>query len=545
MKRSTAAFLAALILLFAAPRAGAQDAGNGGRHPYTIPHVLRYATDSDITGLNPFFSDELVVTWLSDLTMAWFVRYDHSNKPIPELLTVIPTKANGGISPDGKTFTWHLRRDAKWSDGVPFTADDVIFSVHAVLNPANNVISRDGWDLIQSVEAPDKYTVVMHMKQPYSAFLSTFFSTGGANPCLIPKHILGSLPDINHADYNSKPIGIGPFVYKDWKRGESVELVPNDNYFRGKPKLQRIIYKLIPDRNTVLTQLQTHEIDLWITVPAAYADRVKAISGVVLAKQPSYGYNHIDFNLSKPVVADAAVRQALRLATDRKTILEKIFRGYGRLQEEPISIAHPMHSSTFPLVPFDLAKANALLDAAGWKRGTDGVRSKNGVRLTLDFVLSSGSPDADAMVEMIRPWWQSIGVDMSSVHRYLPSMLFNTYQNGGILYAGKFDATTFAWFTTATGDQENLYGCTKVPPNGQNLLHYCNKQVDAAMAKFKVTYDLDEQRKLDQTVMTAIVHDAPTFVLIGREDLFGYNSDLKGFNPNQVSAFDDFMNVDI
>ena len=118
------------------------------------------------------------------------VRWDQNNNPYPELATEIPTQANGGVSKDGLTITYHLRKGVKWADGVPFDADDVVFSTKVVLNTANDEIGRLGWDQIASVSEPDKYTVVYHMKKPYSPFVETFFSTAGANPCILPKHLL-------------------------------------------------------------------------------------------------------------------------------------------------------------------------------------------------------------------------------------------------------------------------------------------------------------------------------------------------------------------
>jgi len=224
--------------------------------------VLVYGDGQNFTSLNPHLYTATSLSNLSSLTMAYLVRYGHDNKPIPELATIVPTQENGGISKDGKTITWHLRQGVRWSDGAPFDADDVVFSTQAVLNPKNNEVGRDGWDLIAKIDEPDKYTVVYHMKKPYASYLPGFFGSAGANPCIIPKHILGKLPDINTAPYNAKPVGIGPFRYVSWKRGDSVTLEANPYYWRGTPKLKQIVYKQIPDRNTLLTQLQTGEIDL-------------------------------------------------------------------------------------------------------------------------------------------------------------------------------------------------------------------------------------------------------------------------------------------
>ena len=519
--------------------------GTGGRvNSFTIPHTLRYATAEDLVGLNPHLNQQATLFLMADLTMAWLLRWDHNNRPIPELATAVPTRANGGISKDGKTITYHIRRGVKWSDGAPFNADDVVFSTQVVNNPANNEVSRTGWDLITKVDEPDKYTVVYHLSHPYSSFLVTYFSTAGANPCILPKHILAGLPNINNVPYNSLPIGIGPFKYQEWKRGDQVVMVPNPNYWRGMPKLQKVVWKSIPDRNTVMAELESQELDMWGPVPGSYFARIKGLSGYTYLKQPSYYYNHIDFNLSSPKLKDFAVRQALRYAVDRATLREKIGHGLGILQESPTSPSAPYAVEDIPSIPFDVAKANQILDQAGWKRGPDGIRVKDGVKLQLDYATSTGSPDVDQQIELIRGWWKQIGVDIV-VHHYLSALLFALYQNNGIIYSGKFDVVNFAWGLDPLGDFSNLYACDQIPPKGQNDLHWCNRAADAAMTRFRVTYDEKARQPDVSTVVHELVKDAPTIVTTVREDVFVYNKDLKSFRPNQVSQFDDFMNVDI
>lgn len=519
-------------------------AGAQARQPFTIAHTLRYATGEDIVGLNPHLNQQLVVSYLSQLTMAYLLRYDANNRPIPELATAVPTLANGGISRDGRTITYHLRRDAKWSDGVPFTSDDVRFSAGVVLNPKNNEGTHEGFDKIERIDTPDAATVVFHLRSPHAGYFYNFFSSAGAQPCLLPKHLLGDLPDINNAPYNALPVGIGPFKYVRWSRADSVELVANPSYFRGRPKLDRIVFKIVPDRNTVLTQLTTHEIDLWLPVPAAYYDRVRGLPGVDVIKQPSYAYNHLDLNMTSPAFHDPAVRLALRLALDRATILEKIRHGVGHLQESTLSVAHPFFDASIKRVPFDLTGANRLLDHAGWVRGGDGIRAKNGVRLSFNFASSTGVPDTDQMLELIRGWWQQIGIEFT-VHRYPSPLYFAPLQTGGIVYGGKFDISVFAWTSNPLGDQQNLFGCHEAPPTGQNDPRYCSSVADRAMNTLSTSYDPVVEKRASHLVQETIADDVPTIVLDARDDVFAYNRDLKDFHPNQVTAFDDFMNVDI
>ncbi len=514
------------------------------RHPYTVPHVLRFASGEDLVGLNPHFNQQAILGYLSHMTMAFLVRYDAHNRPIPELASTIPTQANGGISRDGKTITYRLRRDAKWSDGVPFTSADVAFSVAVVQNPKNDEAGADDYKRIVAVATPDPYTVVLHLNAPFSDFLGTYFSTGGANPCILPKHVLADLPELNDVPYNSLPVGIGPFKYASWKRGDSVELVPDPLYFRGRPKLERVIFKIIPDRNTMLTQLTTHELDLWVPVATSYLPRLRGIPGIAVNVSPSYFYNHLDFNESHGALRDPVVRQALRMATDRATILAKIYHGVGYLQEGLLPPTHPYYDPHIPLVPYDIAAANRLLDRAGYVRGADGIRAKNGRRLSFDYGSSLGSPDTDAMIELIRSSWKQVGAEFE-VHRYLGATFFGPYSAGGTLYAGKFDVSNFAWGVGPLGDQENIFSCKRIPPAGQNVTRYCNPAVNRTMTDFSRTYDAARQRRDAWTIQEHIAHDVPMIVMSARADSIAFNSDLRNFRINQVSPFDDMMNVDI
>ena len=185
------------------------------RHPYTVPHVLRYATAEDIVGLNPHLNAQGTLGYMSSLTMAFLLKYDRANKPRPELALTVPTRANGGISADGKTITYHLRHDAKWSDGVPFTSADVKFSVAVVQDSDNNEQTHEGFDDVSALDTPDATTAVFHLRRPYSGYYLNFFSSAGANPCLLPKHKFDSTK-INIAAYNDLPVGIGPFKYVAW-----------------------------------------------------------------------------------------------------------------------------------------------------------------------------------------------------------------------------------------------------------------------------------------------------------------------------------------
>ncbi len=308
-------------------------------NPWTTPHVLTISDGGSVNTLNPHLEQSAPVANMSELTGAWLVRWDEHNQPYPELATELPTLQNGGVSPDGRTITYHLRHGVKWSDGAPFTADDVVYSTGVVNNPANNEGGR--WDMIAAVAAPDKYTVVYHLKKPFSTALEAFFSSCCANPSILPKHILAKYSSINNVPYNSLPVGIGPFKFERWDRDKQVVMVANPLYWRGRPKLERIVYKIVPNRDELLGQLQTHQVDMWYQFSGAYLPRIEALSEFTVFKQPSYAYNHYDFNVTHPVVADPVVRQALRLALNRQEIVDKVGHGVGVVQDSATPVNAP------------------------------------------------------------------------------------------------------------------------------------------------------------------------------------------------------------
>ncbi len=539
-----------LALAVAFAFAACSKQGGGGTqerfNSWTRPHVLRYATAEDVSSLNPLLIQQTTLGMMSSLTMAWLVKWDRNNHPFPELATQVPSMQNGGVSRDGLTITYHLRKGVKWSDGAPFTADDVVWTYHAVMNPANNIVSRAGWDRITTAAEPDKYTVVFHLGKPYSPFVTTFFSSGGANPCVLPKHLLAQYPNINHVAYNSLPIGIGPFKYKAWERAQRVVMVPNPLYWRGMPKLKEIDFDIIPDRNTVMTSLQAHVLDLWYPVPGSYyiGQHLNTLPGFTAILQPAYYTAYMEFNVQRPAMRDAAVRHALEQAMDRRTIIQKIRFGANYLQEQPAPHTSPYWQPGIALVPFDIAAANRTLDAAGWKRGPDGVRAKQGQKLNLEFATSIGTPDTDRMIELVRQWWKQIGVGLVVKH-YPANLYFDTYQAGGILYNGKWDVALVNWGDDPIGDFSNLYACDQIPPNGQNVVRWCNPTANKAMHDLFAHYDQAQRNQDVAIVERQLQKDTPAVVIYGSEDIFFFNKDLRGFHPGAVTQFDEMMNVDI
>jgi peptide/nickel transport system substrate-binding protein len=541
LRKSVALALGIALLLSVGTNAGGAQGPAVRANAWTTPHVLTISDGSDVTTLNPHLSQFASVANLSEMTMAWLIKWDGHNQPYPELATEVPTKANGGVSKDGLTITYHLRKGVTWADGVPFDADDVVFSTAVVNDPANNEGTR--LDQIVKVDEPDKFTVVYHLKKPYSLSTVAFFSSCCANPSLLPKHLLAQYPNINDVPYNSLPVGIGPFKFERWDRSKQVVLVANPLYWRGRPKLDKIVYKIVSDRNTLLSELQAHNVDMWYQFSGAYLARIQTLPGYTVYRQPSYAYSHYDFNLTHPAVSDLLVRQALRLALNRQAIVDKVVHGVGIVQDSATPVNAP-YFVNLGTTPYDPAKANALLDKAGWTRGAGGIRAKNGVKLDLNVATRAGTPDIDEELELVRNDWKQIGVGLT-IHRYPTAVMFAPAQNGGIISGDTWDVTTFAWASDPLGDYSAIYGCNSFTPAGQNNLHWCNKTAQGAMDVLVEHYDQSERIADLKLLMREFINDVPSIVTFQRIDLFAYNKDLKNYRPNNITPFDNMMEVDI
>jgi peptide/nickel transport system substrate-binding protein len=429
----------------------------------------------------------------------------------------------------------------KWSDGAPFDADDVVFSTAVVNNPANNEVGR--LEQIVTVDEPDKFTVVFHLKKPFSPSSAAFFSSCCANPSLLPKHLLARYPNINDVPYNALPVGIGPFKFERWDRSKQVVLVANPLYWRGRPKLDKIVYKIVPDRNALLAQLAAHNVDMWYQFSGAYLARIKALTAYTVVRQPSYAYSHYDFNTAHAVVSDPLVRQALRLALNRQELVDRAEHGVGIVQDSITPATAPYFVDS-GATPYDPARANALLDRAGWSRGADGIRAKNGDKLDLNVATRAGTPEIDEQLELVRNGWKQIGVGLN-VHRYPAALMFAPASKGGIIPGNSWDVVIFAWAADPLGDYSSIYGCRSFPPAGQNDLRWCNKTAQGAMDALVGHYEQSQRNADLKIIVHEFVKDVPSIVSFLREDLFAYNRDLKNYHPNNLTPFDNMMDVDI
>ena len=525
--RHFCALAAALVLLAACTKQG----GGGSQ---SSSGVLRAAIFAEPTTLNPLLGTNTAENFLSSLAFNMLVTLDDRGREVPDLAASVPTEANGGISRDGKTITYKLRHGVKWQDGAAFTSADVKFTWQAVMNPNNNVVERRGYDEVTSVDTPDPYTVVFHLKEPFAPFVDTVFGESDDPYRILPKHLLGRYPNINRLPFNQLPVGTGPFRVVRWYHGDHVEYAANPNYFGGAPKLKKILVYSVPNGNTSQSELESHGIDLILAVSSSNFRSLRNAAGVraMLVKQPSY--TAVVFNRTHPPLDDVNVRRALAYAMNEKRIVDTLTYGTATLASSDISDFYWAHDSALQPFPYDPAAANRLLDQAGWRRSLHGIRSKNGQTLSLQLAIGAGSATAAAIAVAVQSDLRKVGVDVA-IKSYDYAMLYATAAAGGIQQSGKFDMTLLAWVSGADPDDSSQWMCTTQPPNGNNIARYCNAAFDRAEQTALSHFDRMIRARAYAQTQALLLKDAPAAFEYYPRGRYAMNPNLQNFSPNGIS----------
>jgi peptide/nickel transport system substrate-binding protein len=536
---------------------GCSKVGNSGTaagvHSWTQPGVLRFSEATDPKNLNPALDSASPTLDLSMFIYSWAIRYDAKARPVPDALREIPTIANGDVSKDGLTLKYKLRPNIKWQDGAPLTCEDLKFTWQVVMNTHNNVVTTDGYKSIGSIDCSNPSVALIHMKKLYAPFLQQLWSENGNAP-ILPAHVLAKYNDdkgsFNTAPFNSLPIGSGPFKVVAWRRGQDVQMVANPYFYLGKPKLNEVVYKILPDENTMQTQLQTHEIDMlavgsamkWPQYATLAADPANGLTAV---RVNSFQFSHIDFNLRHPIVSDRNVRIALAYATDRQEIINKVLHGSAIPAETD---QHPVlswaYTNDITHHAYDPAKARSVLDADGWKVGPDGIRVKNGQRLEITLSTQTESNYGKALQTLLQRQWREIGAQ-ADIKNYPSSQFFDNSTNG-ILQGGHYDAAGFSWAAAADPDDSAIYSADNMAPHGQNAMFWDNPIATAAMNDALSTIDQARRKRDYVIVQQQLTQDVPTIIINFARVPYVYNNDLKGFDPSPViSAFWDPWNYSV
>jgi len=536
--RRAAPAAAALLLaaVLAQPRA---LEGAATHHPWTEPGHLRIGALRTLDNLDPLLSGQAATTDVAQFLFSGLIRFDDRGQPIPDAAERVPTRENGGISADGKTIVYHLRPGVRFSDGKPLTADDVVFTWRQVMNPRNNVPFHFPYDQAASVTAQDARTVVVRLRAPSAPFVSNFFRCGGQG-AILPKHLLDGKPDLNRDPFNDAPVGSGPFMVERYEPNSVIEMVPNPYWFGGKPGLQRVTYRIIPSENTLLVSLSTHEIDFYFAAPEQQYRELRALPDVTTSATPGSQFEFVAFNGGRAPLSDLRLRGALSRGIDWRALARTVYLDVDLPDWGDVFPRSWAYTAQTDPTPYDPARARALLDAAGWKTGPDGIRVKDGRRLELEMATVAGVTTRQNAEVVIQQQLRAVGADVL-IHNAQANLLFAPLGAGGLLASGKYDLGIYAWTKNPDPDDSQTAGPEYLPPHGANYSRVADAQLGALQRRASATYDRGARKKLYAAVERRLGEVLPYHTIVWRANVNAWNDDLHGVRPAQ--SVSDFWNV--
>ncbi len=494
-----------LTLLLAACAAGAPR-GNAGP-----AHVLRIADLSDPSSLNPLLAHDQDTIGYDLLVCQTLVGMDAQNRLVPVLIQRIPSRAGGGISADGKTVVYHLRKGVRFSDGVELTSADVAFTYRAIMDARNPVLSQDAYRRIASLSTPDRYTVVIVLKHPWNAAVSDLFAQSDFAFGILPAHAFKSTV-LQHAAWEQHPFGSGPFRVAQWRRGDRVVLEPNP-YFSPKPKLARIELRMIPDRGSALVALQAHDVDAVPISPQSIAQIDRAPELRIL-RTPENATVWLTLQTLHGPAKDIRVRRAIALALDAAE-LEKAYQSAYPRAAAFLPPVLPWHDYGIRADARDLRASRALLKG----RATDAL-----------LVLPSGNAAWLRIATVVQQQLAAVGIRLTI--KTFATTLFNAPD--GPIRNARFTMAIDGWLGGADPEQSIVFTCSQATSNGDNISRYCDPRFEALFTD-QQTARSAARRMADFLAMQKLIRRMVPVIPIYYEVYFdGLNARVHGFERNML-----------
>ncbi|HJX09542.1 MAG TPA: ABC transporter substrate-binding protein [Candidatus Binatia bacterium] len=470
---------------------------------------------ADPSTLNCGIESSQIVAMVTSSIYSGLIHLDEESNPHPDLAQ------SWEISPDGLVYTFQLRENVKWHDGEPFTSADVKFSFENLVGKYN-ARGREAYRNIKAIETPGPLTVKINLKKAYSPFLGVLTAHDG---CIMPKHVFDGTDVFKNPHNDANPVGSGPFKFKEWKKGSHVTLARNDNYFKkGRPFLDSVIFRIIPNAATRAIAFETGEINAIFasnSFPYQHVDRLKKLRNATIKDIGSPSLIGVHFNLKgNPIVAKKEVRMAIAHAIDKKFVVEKGLRGVGKVIDSVIPPGIPWaYNANVPKYPFDLNKANALLDEAGHPRGAGGMR------FALRLAFEAGNDNAERPVQILREQLKAAGIDIKLERFERSVMLEKVFQ--------KYDFDL--WFGPLTTRGHPALGTARIYTSSSitgrpftNFTRYSNPKVDHLFDLAVSATKKADMVKAYYEVQDILLRDLPTIPVADRLQLNIIKDQFKG-----------------
>ena len=506
---------------------GDERAAGGGASGGPSNDLLIIGYDREPDTMNRYATH--ILEDIESCVVEGLVTNDEQMRVVPVLAAELPTLANKGVvlRPDGgMDVIWKLRPGVKWHDGTPHTSADVKFTVDAINKGDWKPESVDGFDRISGVDTPDSLTAVVHYKEVYAPYQLQFVRG------TLPRHVLAGR-DINSAnDYNRAPLGTGPYRVKEWKTGEYILLERVADYWRGaeQPKIRQLLFRFLANTTTRINLLKSGEVHMVALLPWDKVREVQPLPDVRLNKVVGNGYEHITLNQRHfPAFADVRVRRALAHAVDRATIVRTILDEQVAVVNGPVQPLSPAYEPNVTTYPYDTTAANRLLDEAGWRLGSDGVRSKDGTRLSFTLITQSGFAIRENVSQALQQAFRTVGVEMQV-------RLLDGTSISSVWFKGEFDAMLHWWQMGADPELTLFFARDRTPPAGRNINYVDDAELTALLYESDRTADEGARNALLRTAQRRITELAPEIPLYNTAKIDAIPATLKGFTGNPTNA---------
>lgn len=423
-----------------------------------------------------------------------------------------------GVAEDGLSLTFRIREGVTWHDGAPVTADDVVWTLEMIRRPEIAYANSAYFQYLADVEQIDDRRLRVHFSEAHAEAEMNYTQWQ-----TMPKHLLEDVDpsDMRNAEFNRNPVGNGPFRFVSWDPERQVVLEANDDFVLGRPHLDRVVFRVIPEQTTELTELLTGGIDYMRAVPPREMERVLRSDRAEAFSYPTRSYTFLAWNTRHPLFEDPEVRRALTMAIDREQIVNALLYGYGEVAvADVMPFQWPFHEDLEPW-PYDPERAKEMLAAAGWvDTDGDGVLDKDGMPFRFELRTNQGNDLREDIIVIVQGDLAKIGVDVQ------PQLMeWNTHITD--LKAKRFDAAVSGWSVDFNFDPTDLFS-TRAIEGKYNYPSYSNPRADTLMQQALTTLDRERAKPLWYEYQEIIHRDQPYTFLYYLEERVGMSNRLRG-----------------
>jgi len=474
------------------------------------------ASIGDASNLLPVLSSDSASSAINSLVYNGLLRYNGQLELEGELAE------RWEVSEDNRTLIFHLRRNVRWHDGAPFTAEDVKFTYELYINPEIPTAYAESFSQVTRVETPDPYTFIAHYDTPYAPALLSWATA------IHPRHLLEGT-DMLRSPLSRSPVGTGPYRFGEWVSGEKIVLEANPDYFEGSPYIRRVVYRIIPDVSTQFLELQTGSLDFMGLTPLQFDRQTDTLAfrrNYNKYQYLSFGYTYLGYNLRRPLFADKRVRQALAYAIDEQELIDGVLLGYGVVATGPYKPDTWVYNPDVRRYDYNPEKARQLLAEAGWQDTTgDGILNKDGQRLTFTIITNQGNDLRIKTGEIIQRRFREIGVDVR-----LRVIEWATFLKD-FINPGNFDATILGWSGGPEPDQYNIWHSSKTTPGQLNFIGFEHPEVDELLERGRRVFDQEQRKEYYDRFQEILAEEQPYTFLYVSEALPAVSRRFRGVEP--------------